>query len=176
MQSLIAAVRSSGAVAGIAYEGDADRIGVIDENGKIVWGDELMVLFSRAILNQRPGLPSSAKSSAPSVCTTTSAGMAADYVEDRAFPDQEQAQRGECRACGRDSGHMFFADRYYGFDDAVYASFRLLEIIDRNAKGLGATSATCHLAVPLLRFVSIAPGCGQLPDYHSVGRLFPRTL
>lgn len=55
MQSLIAAVRSSGAVAGIAYEGDADRIGVIDENGKIVWGDELMVLFSRAILNQRPG-------------------------------------------------------------------------------------------------------------------------
>lgn len=77
---------------------------------------------------------------------------------------------------GEMSGHMFFADRYYGFDDAVYASFRLLEIIDRNAKGLGAMLSDLPPSRSTPEIRVDCPRCGQLPDYHSVGRLFPRTF
>jgi phosphomannomutase/phosphoglucomutase len=140
MQDLIAAVRSSGAIVGIAYDGDADRIGAIDETGKIVWGDELMVLFSRAILEQQPG-----------------AAVIGDVKCSKRMYDDIQRHHGRpimwktghsliksklkeehAALAGEMSGHMFFADRYYGFDDAIYASFRLLEIIDRGDKGLGA--------------------------------------
>src|SRR5271154_6932542 len=140
MQDLIAAVRSSGAIVGIAYDGDADRIGAIDEAGRIVWGDELMVLFSRAILSQHPG-----------------AAVIGDVKCSKRMYDDIQRHGGRpimwktghslvksklkeehAALAGEMSGHMFFADRYYGFDDAIYASFRLLEIIDRDARGLGA--------------------------------------
>lgn len=140
MQDLIAAVRSSGATVGIAYDGDADRIGAIDETGRIVWGDELMVLFSRAILERQPGAAviGDVKCSKrmyddirrhggrPIMWKTGHSLIKSKLKEERAA------------LAGEMSGHMFFADRYYGFDDAIYASFRLLEIIDHAAKGLGA--------------------------------------
>ena len=140
MQDLIAAVRSSGATVGIAYDGDADRIGAIDETGKIVWGDELMVLFSRAILDQQPG-------AAVIGDVKCSKRMYDDIQRHGGRPImwktghsliQSKLKEEHAALAGEMSGHMFFADRYYGFDDAIYASFRLLEIIDRGAKGIGA--------------------------------------
>ncbi len=102
MRDLQAAVKSNGALVGIAYDGDADRIGAVDENGKIVWGDELMVVFSRAILKERPGaaIIGDVKCSQRHVRRYRAPWRAADHVEDRPFADQEQAQGGE-RGAGR---------------------------------------------------------------------------
>jgi phosphomannomutase / phosphoglucomutase len=140
MRDLQAAVKNSGALVGIAYDGDADRIGAVDENQRIVWGDELMVVFSRAILKERPG-----------------ASIIGDVKCSRRLYD-DIAQHGgrpimwktghsliksklkleNAALAGEMSGHMFFNDRYYGFDDAIYASLRLLEILGREGRGLAA--------------------------------------
>ena len=170
MRDLIAAVRTSGALVGIAYDGDADRIGAIDERGKIVWGDELMVLFSRAILKERPG--------ATIIGEVKCSGRLYDDIRRHGgrpimwktghslikskLKDERAALAGEM------SGHMFFADRYCGFDDAIYASFRLLEIIDREGRGvaelLSDLPATC--ATPEIRV-----DCPDEEKFRVVGKL-----
>ena len=139
MRDLQAAVKEGGARVGIAYDGDADRIGAVDEKGQIVWGDELMVAFSRSILAERPG-----------------AAIIGDVkCSDRLYEDvarhggrpimwktghsliKSKLKEENAALAGEMSGHMFFNDRYYGFDDAIYSSFRLLEILGREGKGLG---------------------------------------
>ena len=139
MQHLIEAVRSEAAIAGIAYDGDADRIGAVDECGKIVWGDELMVLFSRAILKERPGSTIIGE-------VKCSERMYQDIRDHGGKPImwktghslmKSKLKEEHAALAGEMSGHMFFADRYLGFDDAIYASFRLLEILDRENKGIG---------------------------------------
>jgi phosphomannomutase/phosphoglucomutase len=155
MRDLIATVRSSGAAVGIAYDGDADRTGAVAERGRIVWGDELMVLFSRAILKERSGATISgdvkcskrmyddiaAHGGRPIMWKTGHSLIKSNLKEEHAA------------LAGEMSGHMFFADRYLGFDDAIYASFRLLEIIDREGRGIGELlsdlPATC--ATPEIR-------------------------
>src|ERR1700678_4528043 len=122
MRDLVAAVKKNCAAIGIAYDGDADRIGAVDENGKIVWGDELMVAFSRAILRERPG-------ARPIMWKAGHSLIKSKLKEEHAA------------LAGEMSGHMFFADRYFGFDDAIYASFRLLEILSKEGRGLGAILA-----------------------------------
>ena len=140
MRDLIAAVKSSGAIVGIAYDGDADRIGAVDENGRIVWGDELMVAFSRAILKERPGAAIIGE-------VKCSKRMYDDIARHGGRPImwktghsliKSKLREEQAALAGEMSGHMFFADRYYGFDDAIYASFRLLEIISNEGRGLGA--------------------------------------
>ncbi|HZP45019.1 MAG TPA: phosphomannomutase/phosphoglucomutase [Candidatus Binataceae bacterium] len=140
MRDLQAAVRQHHADVGIAYDGDADRIGAVDENGQIVWGDELMVAFSRSILKERPGaaIIGEVKCSnrmyedirrhggKPIMWKTGHSLMKAKLKEEHAA------------LAGEMSGHMFFNDRYFGFDDAIYASFRLLELLGRENRGLGA--------------------------------------
>jgi phosphomannomutase / phosphoglucomutase len=138
MRDLIAAVKKTGARLGIAYDGDADRIGAVDENGKIVWGDELMVVFSRAILRDRPG----ATIIGDVKCSNR---MYDDIARHGGRPImwktghsliKSKLREEHAALAGEMSGHMFFADRYYGFDDAIYASFRLLEIVGREGRGL----------------------------------------
>ncbi len=140
MRDLIAAVRDNSAIVGIAYDGDADRIGAVDENGRIVWGDELMVAFSRAILKERPGAAIIGE-------VKCSQRMYDDIARNGGRPImwktghsliKSKLREEQAALAGEMSGHMFFADRYYGFDDAVYASFRLLEIISNEKRGLGA--------------------------------------
>jgi phosphomannomutase / phosphoglucomutase len=139
MQHLIAAVRSSGATAGIAYDGDADRIGAIDEHGRIVWGDELMVLFSRAILKERPGatIIGDVKCSQRMYDDIERHGGRPIMWKTGHSLIKSKLKEEHAALAGEMSGHMFFADRYRGFDDAIYASFRLLEIIDREGRGIG---------------------------------------
>jgi len=140
MRDLIAAVKANRATVGIAYDGDADRIGAIDENGRIVWGDELLVVFSRAILAQSPGAAIIGE-------VKCSQRMYDDVARHGGRPIMWKTGHSLLKAklkqesallAGEMSGHMFFADRYYGFDDAIYASFRLLEIISHENKGLAA--------------------------------------
>ena len=139
MQDLIAAVRANRAIVGIAYDGDADRIGAVDESGRIVWGDELLVLFSRAILKERPGstIIGEVKCSQRLYDDVGRHGGRPVMWKTGHSLLKSKLKEEHAALAGEMSGHMFFADRYYGFDDAIYASFRLLEIIDRQGKGIG---------------------------------------
>jgi phosphomannomutase/phosphoglucomutase len=138
MQQLIAAVRGHRALVGIAYDGDADRIGAIDEHGRIVWGDELMVLYSRAILEQRPGatIIGDVKCSQRMYDDIKAHGGRPIMWKTGHSLIKNKLKEEHAALAGEMSGHMFFADRYRGFDDAIYASFRLLEIIDREGRGI----------------------------------------
>jgi len=143
MRDLQAAVKKSGAQIGIAYDGDADRIGAVDEKGRIVWGDELMVAYSRSILKELPG-------AAIIGDVKCSRRLYEDVARNGGRPIMWKTGHSLIKAklkqenaalAGEMSGHMFFNDRYYGFDDAIYASFRLLEILGREGRGLGAILA-----------------------------------
>jgi phosphomannomutase / phosphoglucomutase len=143
MRDLVDTVRKTKATVGIAYDGDADRIGAVDEHGRIVWGDELMVAFSRAILKERPGATIIGE-------VKCSERMYDDIARHGGRPlmwktghslIKSKLREEQAALAGEMSGHMFFADRYYGFDDAIYASFRLLEIISNEGRGLGAILA-----------------------------------
>jgi phosphomannomutase/phosphoglucomutase len=124
-------VLENGLDLGIAYDGDADRIGVIDGRGDTIWGDKLMILFSRAILARHPGaaIISEVK------CSQT---MYDDIAHKGGRPImwrtghsliKKKMKEEHALLAGEMSGHMFFADRFFGYDDAVYASLRLLEIV-----------------------------------------------
>jgi phosphomannomutase/phosphoglucomutase len=143
MRDLQAAVKNSGAAVGIAYDGDADRIGAVDENGRIVWGDEQMVAYSRSILKERPG-------AAIIGDVKCSQRLYEDIARHGGRPImwktghsliKSKLKEENAALAGEMSGHMFFNDRYYGFDDAIYASFRLIEILGRENRGLGAILA-----------------------------------
>ncbi len=138
LQDLIAAVRKTKADVGIAFDGDADRIGVVDETGRIIWGDELMVLFSREILNRRPGSTIIAEVK----CSQTlfddienHGGHAIMWKAGHSIIKAKMKETGAALA-GEMSGHIFFEDRFYGFDDACYAGARLLEILSNTDKPL----------------------------------------
>jgi len=140
MRDLIAAVKKNKAPVGIAYDGDAERIGAVDENGRIVWGDELLVVFARAILAEHPGAAIIGEVKCSQRMYNDVArhgGRPIMWKTGHSLLKAKLKQEGALLA-GEMSGHMFFADRYYGFDDAIYASFRLLEIISRENKGLAA--------------------------------------
>src|SRR6266851_2015381 len=138
MRDLIAAVKKHHAEIGIAYDGDADRVGAVDENGRIVWGDELMVAFSRAILKERPGatIIGDVKCSKRMYDDIARHGGRPIMWKTGHSLIKSKLKEEHAALAGEMSGHMFFADRYLGFDDAIYASFRLLEIVSRERRGL----------------------------------------
>ncbi len=138
MEDLISAVKRTGADVGIGYDGDADRIGAVDHLGNIIWGDQLMILFSREILSRHPGatIVSEVKCSQNLYDDIAKHGgrgimWRAGHSLLRSKIKEEKALLG-----GEMSGHMFFADRYFGYDDAIYASCRLLEILSRTEKSI----------------------------------------
>ena len=138
LQDTIRSVRGSGADIGIAFDGDADRIGVVDETGRIIWGDELMVLLSRSILADKPGSTIIAE-------VKCSQNLFDDIEKHGGKPLMWKAGHSLIKAkmketgaalAGEMSGHIFFADRFYGFDDATYAGARVLEILSKTDKKL----------------------------------------
>lgn len=131
LKDLIAKVKSSKSDLGIALDGDADRIGVIDEKGNILWGDQLMILYSREVLEKNPG-------SKILVEVKCSQALIDDVKNHGGIPILSptghsiiEAKMAEEHAliAGEMSGHMFFRDEYFGFDDAIYASARILRIL-----------------------------------------------
>ncbi|HEY1852524.1 MAG TPA: phosphomannomutase/phosphoglucomutase [Candidatus Binataceae bacterium] len=139
MRDLQTAVKKSGAQVGIAYDGDADRIGAVDEHGRIVWGDEQMVVYARSILKEHPGatIIGDVKCSQRMYDDIASHGGRPIMWKTGHSLIKSKLKEEHAALAGEMSGHMFFNDRYYGFDDAIYASFRLLEILGREGKGLG---------------------------------------
>ncbi len=134
----ITAVREYAADIGIAFDGDGDRIGVVDETGRIIWGDELMVLLSRSVLAEKPGSTIIAE-------VKCSQRLYDDIEKHGGVPIMWKAGHSLIKAkmketgaalAGEMSGHIFFADRFYGFDDATYAAARVLEILSKTDKKL----------------------------------------
>ncbi|MBI5182646.1 MAG: phosphomannomutase/phosphoglucomutase [Nitrospirae bacterium] len=136
LDALIKKVKETKADFGAAYDGDADRIGVVDENGEIIWGDKLMIIFSRDILKKKPGATfiSEVKSSQTMYDDITkNGGKAIMWKTGHSLIKAKMKETGALLA-GEMSGHIFFADRYLGYDDAIYATCRLAEIAANSGK------------------------------------------
>jgi phosphomannomutase / phosphoglucomutase len=138
LQDCIKAVKESNADLGIAFDGDGDRIGVIDENGRIIWGDELMVLLSREILKENAGATIIAEVKCSQNLFDDIAAHGGKPIMWKAGHSIIKSKMKETHAAlaGEMSGHIFFADRFYGFDDATYAGARVLEILSKTDKKL----------------------------------------
>jgi phosphomannomutase / phosphoglucomutase len=138
MEDLIAKVLETGAEVGIGYDGDADRIGAVDHLGNIVWGDQLLILFSREILRNHPGATIVSEVKCSQNLYDDIAKHGGRGIMWRAGHSLLKSKMKEEKALlgGEMSGHMFFADRYFGYDDAIYASCRLLEILSQSGKNI----------------------------------------
>lgn len=137
---LIRTVKEEKADLGVAYDGDGDRIGVVDEQGTIIWGDRLMILYWREIAAKYPGTPAIVEVK----CSQT---LYDELVRLGAKPEFYKTGHSLIKAkmralnavfTGEMSGHMFFADEYYGYDDAFYAAGRLLRILSHTDQPLSA--------------------------------------
>jgi phosphomannomutase / phosphoglucomutase len=144
LEDLQEAVRRTGAELGIAFDGDADRIGAVDETGQIVWGDQLLVILGRdAVRRYGPGTPIIFDVKCSEVLPTALRAAGAEPVMWKTGHSLIKAKMKELNAplAGEMSGHMFFGGDYLGFDDAIFAAARLLEIVSGRPFGLAA-----HLA------------------------------
>jgi phosphomannomutase/phosphoglucomutase len=139
LAELVGRVKSGRASVGIAWDGDGDRLGAIDATGDVVWGDKLMVLFARDILAESPG----AAILGEVKCSQTlyddikkHGGRPILWKTGHSNIKTKMKQEGALLA-GEMSGHLFFADKYFGYDDAIYGALRLLQILARTKKTMG---------------------------------------
>ncbi|MDE2008249.1 MAG: phosphomannomutase/phosphoglucomutase, partial [Rhodospirillales bacterium] len=156
LAQLIAEVRARGADVGIAFDGDADRIGLVDDSGAILFGDQLMVLLARDVLAAHPGATIIADVKASQVLfdeIARAGGVPLMWKTGHSLIKAKMAETGSPLA-GEMSGHIFFADHWYGFDDALYAAVRLLGIVARLDRPLSSVRAALPQVVntPELRF------------------------
>jgi phosphomannomutase len=123
---------------GLAFDGDGDRIGVVDGKGRILWGDQFMVLLAEDVLRHHPGATVIADVKASQTLFDRIAAMGGKPLMWRTGHSLIKAKMAETRAplAGEMSGHIFFADRFYGFDDALYAAVRLINVIASSDKKL----------------------------------------
>lgn len=140
LELLIDKVKKEKADLGIAYDGDADRIGAVDEQGNILWGDQLLILFSRDILKRQPGATIISEVKGSQRLYDQIALHGGKPIMWKTGHSLLKAKMKETKAvlAGEMSGHMFFADRYFGYDDAIYASLRLVELVARLGRPLSA--------------------------------------
>ncbi len=157
LRDLINIVISRKADFGVGYDGDADRLGVVDEKGNILFGDQLLMLFARQILKTNPGATIIGE-------VKCSQSLYSDIAKNAGRPIMWKAGHSLIRSklreekallAGEMSGHIFFADRYFGFDDAIYGSLRLAEIVSRSGHPLSellsdvpTTFSTPEIRVP----------------------------
>jgi len=133
LAQLQACVRDNGCDLGIAFDGDGDRIGTVDGQGRVLWGDQLMLLYARDILKTHPGATIIADVKASQVLFEEIARAGGAPLMWKTGHSLIKAKMAELGAPfgGEMSAHLFFADRYHGFDDALYAAVRLIEILSR---------------------------------------------
>jgi phosphomannomutase/phosphoglucomutase len=143
LSMLIDKVKQEKADLGIAYDGDADRLGAVDEKGNILWGDELLVLFARDVLKRNPGATIISEVKCSQRLYDDIGKNGGQAIMWKAGHSLLKAKMKETKAllAGEMSGHMFFKERYFGYDDAVYASLRLLEILAASGKPLSSLLA-----------------------------------
>jgi len=141
---------------GIGYDGDADRLGAIDGKGRVLWGDQLMILFSRSILKKNPGaaIIADVKSSDNLFADVKAHGGRPIMWKTGHALIKRKLWEEKALFAGEMSGHLFFADRYFGYDDGIYASGRLVELvaelghsIEEELANVPPTSATPEIRV-----------------------------
>ena len=139
LQDLKKKVAECKADLGVAWDGDADRIGAIDEKGNILWGDQLMILFSRDVLAERPGaaIVSEVKCSQTLYDDIEKHGGRAIMWKAGHSLIKSKMKEEHALLAGEMSGHIFFRHRYFGFDDGIYSAARLLELIARDGRPQG---------------------------------------
>jgi phosphomannomutase/phosphoglucomutase len=133
-------VRETGADLGIAFDGDADRIGAVDEHGNVIYGDMLMLIYAREILERKPGATFIGEVKCSQVMYDEIGKLGGNAIMYKTGHSLIKAKMKEEHAelAGEMSGHMFFGDRYRGFDDALYAACRLIEIVAKSGRPLSA--------------------------------------
>ena len=156
LEQLQQAVARDGAALGFAFDGDGDRIGVIDAAGRIVWGDQLLALLARDVLNNHPGatIIGDVKCSIALFDEIRRlGGNAVMWAAGHSLVKAKMVETG-AKLAGEMSAHIFFADDYFGFDDGLYAAVRTLQLIQRSGKSIGAMLAELPVFVntPELRF------------------------
>jgi phosphomannomutase/phosphoglucomutase len=167
LKDLISAVRTNKADFGVAFDGDSDRIGLVDENGRIIFGDELMVIFSREILKNKPGatIISEVKSSHKLYNDIAAkGGKPVMWKTGHSLIKSKMKELGAALA-GEMSGHMFFADRYFGFDDAIYAASRVYEIA---SEASGPVSSLISDLTPTVATPEIRVDCEEEKKFKLV--------
>jgi phosphomannomutase/phosphoglucomutase len=161
VEDLIAAVQKDGAEIGIAFDGDADRIGVVDDTGEMIWGDYLLIVYARDALT-RTG-------KGQSIVFDVKASQALPEAVEKAGGKpvmwktghsliEEKMHETHAPVGGEMSGHMFFSEGFYGFDDALYGAARLLQIVARSGKTVR------QLLADVPRFVSTPEIRVECPD------------
>jgi len=135
MESLIRKVQETKADVGIAYDGDGDRIGVVDDEGHLIWGDQLLIFFARDILAQHPGAAVISEVKATKVLFEEVARLGGRPIMWKTGHSliKKKIKEEKALLAGEMSGHMFFADRWFGFDDAIYASARVVELLSKSS-------------------------------------------
>lgn len=135
MKDLIELVKEKQLDIGIGYDGDGDRLGVVDNQGNLVYGDKLMIIFSREILSRKPGSTfiSEVKCSKTMYDDIEKHGGRAVMWKTGHSLIKQKMKEEKAELAGEMSGHLFFADRYFGYDDGIYASCRLLEIVAKKS-------------------------------------------
>jgi phosphomannomutase / phosphoglucomutase len=143
LAALIEAVKREGAELGIALDGDADRIGAVDATGRILWGDQLMILFGRAVLGDDPEahFVGEVKCSQAMFDALEAAGGRCEMWKVGHSLIKARMKETGAHLAGEMSGHMFFAHRWLGFDDGIYAGARLLELLSRGTQTLAERAA-----------------------------------
>ena len=140
LDDLKKAVVQSRAELGIAFDGDGDRIGAVDENGSVVWGDYLLLIYAREILTRKPGATFIGEVKCSQVMYDEIEKLGGRPIMYKTGHSLIKAKMKEEQAelAGEMSGHMFFKDRYFGFDDAIYAACRLMEVVANSGQPLSA--------------------------------------
>ena len=143
LNQLAAMVKEKKADMGIAFDGDSDRIGAVDENGQVIYGDMLLLICGREILTRKPGATFIGEVKCSQVLYDELKRLGGNPIMYKTGHSLIKAKMKQEHAelAGEMSGHMFFADRYFGYDDAIYAACRLIEIVSRSGKPLSAQLA-----------------------------------
>ncbi len=156
LQALIEKVRESKADLGIAFDGDTDRIGAVDDGGAIIWGDQLMIIYGREILTRKPGATFIGEVKCSQLMYDDLRARGGNAIMWKTGHSLIKAKMKETHAelAGEMSGHIFFADRWYGFDDALYSACRLMEIVADSGRPLSHQLADlpATVATPEIRF------------------------
>lgn len=177
LEALRARVLETGAELGIAWDGDGDRIGALDETGEVVWGDKLLILFARGLLREQPGAAILGEVKCSQTLYQAIAEAGGRPIMWKTGHSLIKTKMKEERAllAGEMSGHMFFADRYFGYDDAIYAAARLLEIVGQEGRGLRELLADVPVtyATPELRVD--CPDALKFEVVRRVGERFKAT-
>jgi len=136
LEDLIKEVIDTGADLGLAFDGDGDRLGLVDNNGNVIWADRQMILYSRDVLSRKPGAKIIFDVKCSSLLPKDISEHGGEPIMSRTGHSfiKNKLKETDAELGGEMSGHIFFKDRWYGFDDALYTAARLLEIISKTDK------------------------------------------